>query len=33
MGRAAAQRFARQPLDLLESAGELRDEDAALARG
>lgn len=32
-GRAAAQRFARQPLDLLEDPGGLRDEDAALARG
>ncbi len=32
-GRAVAQRFARQPLDLLEPAGTLRDEDARLAIG
>jgi hypothetical protein len=32
-GTAAAVRFARQRLDLLEPAGSLRDEDAALATG
>lgn len=32
-GRAVAQRFARQPLDLLEPAGSLREEDALLAAG